>query len=166
MWSYESRKYDIKKTGIHQFYRVLVVKMRQKELPRCICTEWLVITDSHYCFFRVDLEQTVIDIENNCTKNSTNYQNAVHDKNYTFMLYGILTVLRCLLGLAKYYALLFFCQRASVNLHKKMTLGLIGATMAFYDNHYIGNILNRFSYDLHNIDENLPFNFPSLTGVS
>lgn len=117
-------------------------------------------------FFRVDLEQAVIDLENNSTTNTTQYQDALHDKNYTFMLYGILTVLRCFMGLAKYYALLYFCQRASVNLHKAMAFGVIGTKMRFFDNHYIGNILNRFSYDLHNIDENLPFNFPSLTGVS
>lgn len=125
----------------------------------------LILLLRNICF-RVDLEQAVIDMEKNSTKNSTDYQNAVHDKNYTFMLYGILTVVRGLMGLARYYALLFFCQRASVNLHQAMTFGLINVPMSFYDNHFIGNILNRFSYDLHNIDENIPFNFPSLTGVS
>lgn len=42
----------------------------------------------------------------------------------------------------------------------------MGATMAFFDNHYIGNILNRFSYDLNNIDETIPFLFPVLGNVS
>lgn len=81
-------------------------------------------------------------------------------------MYAVLTLLRCVMSLVKFYALLRFCQNASVNLHKAMTMGVIGATMAFFDNHFIGNILNRFSYDLNNIDEFIPFLFPRLGHVS
>lgn len=117
-------------------------------------------------FFRVDDQQKVIDLENNGTHNGTEYDDAVADKNKTFTIYCTLTGLKSITALIKMYCLLKFCQRASVRLHKAMTQGLMGAKMSFYDNHFIGNILNRFSYDLNNIDEFIPFLFPSLGSVS
>lgn len=114
----------------------------------------------------MDYQQTVIDLEHNATTNGTKYDQAVADKNHTFMLYGILTAARCVVALIRFYCLLWFCQRASVNLHEAMVKGLSGATMSFFDNHFIGNILNRFSYDMNNIDEFIPFLFPGLGSVS
>lgn len=81
-------------------------------------------------------------------------------------MYGVLILLKCIMGLVQYYALLRFCQNASVNLHNAMTVRVMGATMSFFDTHFIGNILNRFSYDLNNIDEHIPFMFPGLAMVS
>lgn len=105
-------------------------------------------------------------MEYNKTTNGTDYDQAVDDKNTTFMTYGILTAARCIVALVRFYCLLWFCQRASVNLHKAMMKALTGATMSFYDTHFIGNILNRFSYDLNTIDEFIPFLFPGLGSVS
>lgn len=79
---------------------------------------------------------------------------------------GITTILRSLLGVGKMFALLWFCRTASINLHKKMALAIVGATMNFFDTHFVGNILNRLSYDLNNIDEIIPFQFPSFGTVS
>lgn len=70
------------------------------------------------------------------------------------------------MNLVRFNALLLFCKNASFYLHEAMTSRIFSATMAFFDSHYIGNILNRFSFDLNNIDEFLPFLFPALGGVS
>lgn len=102
-------------------------------------------------------------------KNQTNdstYQNAVHERDYTFFMVGIMIILRSILSILKLFALLWFCRTASINLHKKMTLAIIGTAMAFFDTNFVGNILNRLSYDLYNIDEVIPFQFPSLGTVS
>lgn len=105
-------------------------------------------------------------MEDNSTVNETDYIKAVYDKDVTFKMYGILTLLKCVMVLIQFYALLKFCQNASVKLHNAMTVGVVGATMSFFDTHFIGNILNRFSYDLNNIDEFIPFLFPGLGRVS
>lgn len=115
--------------------------------------------------FRVDLQQEVLDMEKNGTNSST-YDMTVTEKDNVFTMYGVYTILRCVGGVIAFYALMKFCQRASVFLHKSMLDGLMGAKMSFFDSHYIGNILNRFSYDLNNIDESIPFVFPSLASVS
>lgn len=124
------------------------------------------LKNNKFFFSRIDLQQKVIDIEKGNSKNDSNYDQAVSDKNNAFTLYGILTVSRCIVGLIRYFCLLWFCRTASINLHKAMVKGLMGATMSFFDNHFIGNILNRFSYDLNNIDEVIPFLFPALGSVS
>lgn len=105
-------------------------------------------------------------MEKNSSTNNWNYDEVVAEKNEAFTFYGVFTVVRILGSLSAFYSLMKFCQRASVILHKAMWNGLIEANMAFYDNHYIGNILNRFSYDLNVIDEVIPFLFPSLAAVS
>lgn len=99
-------------------------------------------------------------------KNGSGYDEAVKDRDTTFEVYAGFTLARSVLGLIKIYALYLFCQHASIKLHKAMTKGIIGATMSFFDNHFIGNIINRYSYDLHNIDEYIPLMFPGLGGVS
>lgn len=47
-----------------------------------------------------------------------------------------------------------------------MTIGLIGATMFFFDTHFIGNIVNKFSHDINILDESVPFLFTDLGSVS
>lgn len=54
------------------------------------------------------------------------------------------------------FLMLNFTRKASLNLHNAMIEALVMASMAFYDNHFIGNILNRFSQDLTVVDEVLP----------
>lgn len=105
-------------------------------------------------------------MKHNSTHSGYLYENAIMEKDNAFYLYGFLTVLRCVMNLVKFYALLMFCRTASLKLHEAMASKVIGTTMAFFDNYYIGNILNRFSYDLNTIDEFLPILFPILGAVS
>ncbi|XP_044268134.1 probable multidrug resistance-associated protein lethal(2)03659 [Tribolium madens] len=48
------------------------------------------------------------------------------------------------------------CMRASRNLHNNMFLGVVHATMRFFNTNPSGRILNRFSKDMGSIDETLP----------
>lgn len=108
----------------------------------------------------------MIDLQSNSTVNETYYGDTVSKKDDTFGVYTILVILKATLGLVKYYALLRFCRSASINIHRAMSSRVVNALMSFFDTHFIGNILNRFSLDLSNIDESLPFVFPGLFGVS
>lgn len=105
-------------------------------------------------------------MEKGRTRNTSDYDKAVAEKDNVFIMYGVYTLLRCVGGVIAFYALMKYCQRASVVLHKTMLNGIMGAKMSFFDSHYIGNILNRFSYDLNIIDEIIPFVYPYLASVS
>nr|CAI5851682.1 unnamed protein product [Callosobruchus analis] len=113
----------------------------------------------------IDLQQKVLDMQSNSTINASVYEDTASLKDNTFGMYTTLTILKSVMGLVKYYALLRFCRSASVRIHNAMSSCVVNAEMKFFDNHFIGNILNRFSYDLNNIDESLPFVFPVLIGV-
>lgn len=112
----------------------------------------------------MDYQQQTFDISvgNNVTskRNETiTYEGAVTRRDQTFNLYAILIFTSAILALIKSYAILKFCRRASIKIHQMMCGSVINSAMTFMDNHFIGNILNRFSYDLDVIDEQFPFIF-------
>nr|CAH7727811.1 unnamed protein product [Callosobruchus chinensis] len=117
------------------------------------------------CSLSIDLQQKVLDMQSNSTIDATVFEDTARLKDNTFGMYTTLTILKSVMGLVKYYALLRFCRSASVRIHNAMSSCVVNAEMKFFDNHFIGNILNRFSYDLNNIDESLPFVFPILISV-
>nr|XP_023012687.1 probable multidrug resistance-associated protein lethal(2)03659 [Leptinotarsa decemlineata]XP_023012688.1 probable multidrug resistance-associated protein lethal(2)03659 [Leptinotarsa decemlineata]XP_023012689.1 probable multidrug resistance-associated protein lethal(2)03659 [Leptinotarsa decemlineata]XP_023012690.1 probable multidrug resistance-associated protein lethal(2)03659 [Leptinotarsa decemlineata] len=118
----------------------------------------------------VDEQQTVLDLRRNFTENglafadndfnnTTNIsiilEESVSAEQHTIKLYSIMIVVSTVFALIKTYAIFDFCRRASINIHKAMVRSIIFAVMSFFDTHFIGNILNRFSQDLLNIDEHL-----------
>ncbi|XP_050306973.1 probable multidrug resistance-associated protein lethal(2)03659 [Anthonomus grandis grandis] len=112
----------------------------------------------------VDYQQEAFDIGagNNITSKTNEtltYDDAVKRKDWTFNLFSILIFGSAIFSLIKAYSILRFCRRASVKIHEIMCQCVIGSLMTFMDNHFIGNILNRFSYDLDVIDELYPFIF-------
>ncbi|XP_028137191.2 probable multidrug resistance-associated protein lethal(2)03659 [Diabrotica virgifera virgifera] len=69
------------------------------------------------------------------------------------------TVFSSLYNLVTLYSLLRFCRNASYNVHKLMVSRITTAVMTFFDTNYLGNVVNRFSYDLNILDERLPMMF-------
>ncbi|XP_030754743.1 probable multidrug resistance-associated protein lethal(2)03659 isoform X2 [Sitophilus oryzae] len=76
-----------------------------------------------------------------------------------FNLYMIMIGLSTGLDLIKACAFLTYCRNASIKFHKTLCHSIMNCVITFLDNHFIGNILNRFSYDLDLIDELFPFLF-------
>ncbi|KAJ8965824.1 hypothetical protein NQ314_003891, partial [Rhamnusium bicolor] len=114
---------------------------------------------------KVDEQQKVLDLEANFTKylhienkySTKLLVEAKEKENFTIKLYAIVIVISTTLGLIKTYGLLDFCRKASIKMHNIISYTIINAVISFFDSHFIGNILNRFSQDLNNIDETLPF---------
>ncbi|KAJ9591424.1 hypothetical protein L9F63_002030, partial [Diploptera punctata] len=63
------------------------------------------------------------------------------------------TVILVLLSIICFFTM---CMRASVRLHDAMFANITRATMWFFNNNPSGQILNRFSKDMGNVDEFLP----------
>lgn len=89
--------------------------------------------------------------------NSPEFEDAEQDRTKLLNLYTIIIVSSTVLSLFKALTFFAFNRKASINLHKVMMSKIINAKMTFFDSHFIGNVLNRFSKDLCTIDEHLPF---------
>ncbi|XP_066261397.1 probable multidrug resistance-associated protein lethal(2)03659 [Euwallacea similis] len=110
----------------------------------------------------VDYQQQVYDLSvgNNVTskRNETlTYEEALQKKRSSFNLYAILIFSSGGFAFLRSYSILRFCRRASVKIHQMMCRSIIHCLMIFMDDHFVGNILNRFSYDLDIIDEHYPY---------
>ncbi|XP_057668380.1 ATP-binding cassette sub-family C member 4-like isoform X1 [Diorhabda carinulata] len=110
-----------------------------------------------------DEKQSIFNIKANITKENFNksieseLEIAEAQASSTFKTYTIMLVTAVFIQVIKTYTFLNFCRRASIKIHKVMIRNVIYAVMSFFDTHFIGNILNRFSQDIINVDENLPY---------
>ncbi|CAH2013754.1 unnamed protein product [Acanthoscelides obtectus] len=115
---------------------------------------------------------TLLDNTYNITHLEKVIEEAKYKEGFTLKLCSTMIIVSTVLTLIKTYTLFDFCKRASINVHKAIVKHIVYAVMSFFDTHFIGNILNRFSQDLNNIDEQLPFVFTecfrvmfSVTGI-
>lgn len=78
------------------------------------------------------------------------------DSVATIVLLSLLTVASVLAKFSRAIIHLIFSMRISRNIHSALVKGIVYARVQFFDRNLIGNILNRFSRDLGQIDEYLP----------
>lgn len=90
----------------------------------------------------------------------------VRQRSISLNLYSLMLIVGTILTFARVYFNFFFSVKASKNIHKAMTGSVLNAMMTFFDSHYIGNIVNRFSKDLYSIDEIIPLNIYEMFRVS
>ncbi|XP_022806581.1 multidrug resistance-associated protein 4-like [Stylophora pistillata] len=94
------------------------------------------------------------------TSNSTSqvmYLDKLRKQNIS--IYAGLVVGTFLLAYASAGAFLFIAVSASQNLHNNMFRKLLGATIYFFDTNPAGRVLNRFSKDIGQMDDMLPYTF-------
>lgn len=89
-----------------------------------------------------------------------------YNKEDCLKLYTIFVLLIPIITLITIYILLRFGRNASYSLHKTMINHILNAVMTFFDTNYLGNVVNRFSYDLNIVDEKLPILFFHLLRVA
>nr|XP_023020199.1 probable multidrug resistance-associated protein lethal(2)03659 [Leptinotarsa decemlineata] len=124
----------------------------------------------------VDEQQHVIDLQNatlemNDTGNNTtiplkndtsSLSEALRESQFTITFYSVTLLISAVFQSFKAFAIFNFCRKASVNVHKTMINSVMNAVMAYFDTHLLGNILNRFSQDMNNIDEQLSYNLSEI----
>lgn len=98
--------------------------------------------------------------------NSTKLEPSIEERKTIVLTYTAATLAIGFVIIFRAYTLFTFSKKASINLHSKMLKSIMGAAMTFFDNTFIGNIVNRFSKDLVAIDENMPFVLLHLMAVS
>ena len=89
-----------------------------------------------------------------------------NEADWTLKIYSGMIIGSVIVDMIRQWLFINFARKASVNLHNQMIEKLTTAVMSFYDNYFIGNILNRFSQDLTKIDEHLPHTINHFTRVS
>jgi ATP-binding cassette subfamily C (CFTR/MRP) protein 4 len=105
---------------------------------------------------RVNLQSEISNYVNGTNDNPGFIE--IRERNTRFIyIYSVVIIAIAITALGRAFALFLFLRKVSVNLHKQMFRQVINATMKFFDNNPLGNILNRFSKDLETIDERIPY---------
>lgn len=107
-------------------------------------------------FCRVKVEPNISALIKANLTDTEEYEDTVRQRNITLNLYSLMIALGTVMTFARVYFNFFFSIKASKNIHKAMVSSVLHSVMTFFDTHYIGNIVNRFSKDLNNIDEVVP----------
>ncbi|CAH0564202.1 unnamed protein product [Brassicogethes aeneus] len=104
----------------------------------------------------VDLQQNLTNLQKINDTSSLLYDKTKTKNDDTLNWYSGMTIGSTILELFRYYLFYSFALRASFRIHERMIRNIINAAMSFFDSCFIGNILNRFSQDMNQVDEALP----------
>ncbi|XP_076254933.1 putative multidrug resistance-associated protein lethal(2)03659 isoform X1 [Rhynchophorus ferrugineus] len=77
--------------------------------------------------------------------------------NVVAVAYSALVLVVVVLTISRSIYFYRFCNKASIRLHNNMFYKIVYATMRFFNTNPSGRILNRFSKDMNQVDEVLPF---------
>ena len=81
-------------------------------------------------------------------------------KNYfTLLVYGAIVTVSLILTTLSSFFFYLTALKSSENLHDELTKAVIKAPVLFFDTNPVGRILNRFSKDIGNMDDQLPGQF-------
>ncbi|XP_060516805.1 ATP-binding cassette sub-family C member 4-like [Cylas formicarius] len=103
----------------------------------------------------VEAKLTKFQIKNQT--DSDEYASTVLKRDRMLNLYTIMIIVSTGLSLVRAFSNFYFCTKAGRNLHRVLVEGVVNAYMSFFDNHFIGNVVNRVAKDMHTIDEAVPF---------
>ncbi|XP_060518775.1 ATP-binding cassette sub-family C member 4-like [Cylas formicarius] len=85
------------------------------------------------------------------------YEAALEDRENMLNLYTILIMGGLIFAVLRSVSSFYFCMKAARRLHKAVIVAILNTYMYFFDDHLIGNIINRLSKDFHSVDEYMPF---------
>ncbi|KAG5872834.1 hypothetical protein JTB14_020338 [Gonioctena quinquepunctata] len=107
----------------------------------------------------VNIEPNITNLARLNSTDDTEMNEIIAKRNGFLNFYGLFILAAVVLIFTRTYLTFFFSLRASKNLHEWITHSVCNSFMTFFDGHYIGNIINRFSKDVGTIDETIPLIF-------
>ncbi|RZB40851.1 ABC tran domain containing protein [Asbolus verrucosus] len=110
-------------------------------------------------FVMVNIEEEILNTTSNNGVNGTNFNKLKANRDNILYLYNGVILAVFAITMVNFITYLFFVKRVSINIHRKMLISVLNASMQFFDKNFTGNILNRFSKDFVVIDEMLPIAF-------
>ncbi|KAG5877094.1 hypothetical protein JTB14_006390 [Gonioctena quinquepunctata] len=114
----------------------------------------------------VNMEPIVSELIMSNRTSTEDYIETVEKRDSYMIYYCIYATSTCVLTLLKTYITFYFLLKTAKNLHQVIIHSVMNAFLAFFDEHYIGNIINRFSKDMSIIDEKIPLIFyETLKGI-
>lgn len=81
----------------------------------------------------------------------------IYDRKIDIIIFSVLTIATVVITLSRSFMFFNVTMKASRQLHDAMFAGVTRATMYFFNVNPSGRILNRFSKDVGQVDETLPF---------
>jgi ABC-type multidrug transport system fused ATPase/permease subunit len=105
--------------------------------------------------FRIDTEQQILyhTIHNNT---NDSYKNLIEKRHQMIYIFPIILITVAIMSFLRAGIFYLLAKKASLSLHRLLFEKVVNASAQFFSEHYIGNILNRFSEDLLYVDERVP----------
>ena len=110
-----------------------------------------------YCC-RIGTEQLIF-------KNSTTTM-ALENRQRMIYVLPILIIAATVLFIVNTTLYWFLAKKASISIHKLLLSKIVNSSIEFFNSHFAGNILNRFSEDMLYLDEFVPRTFYDMLRVS
>ncbi|XP_050302533.1 ATP-binding cassette sub-family C member 4-like [Anthonomus grandis grandis] len=105
----------------------------------------------------VNLEPNITKLVKSNQTETEEYMNLIQKREQFLNIYTILILAGLVFIILRSYSSFFFCMNGARKLHRAMVKAMLHTYMHFFDDHFIGNIINRLSKDFHIIDEYMPF---------
>jgi ATP-binding cassette subfamily C (CFTR/MRP) protein 4 len=107
--------------------------------------------------FRINSEQRILNYTIYNDTDSDSYKNSMRNRHQMIYLFPTISVTVALMSFLRPVIFYLLARKASISLHALLFERIVNASMDFFNSHYTGNILNRFSEDLLYVDERVPY---------
>ncbi|KAH0818723.1 hypothetical protein GEV33_004068 [Tenebrio molitor] len=101
----------------------------------------------------INIEHNLLNYTHHNMTNSEKFENINQKRHLMIYIFPVVLMSTAILTILRAIAFFLMAKKASYSIHKLVATKVIDAPMPFFDNHFVGNILNRFSEDLLYVDE-------------
>jgi ATP-binding cassette subfamily C (CFTR/MRP) protein 4 len=116
--------------------------------------------------FRINIEHNLLNYTLHNMTNNEKFENINQKRRLMIYIFPAILASTAILMILRAIVFFLMAKKASISIHKQVATKVINASMQFFDNNFVGNILNRFSEDLLYVDEKVSDSLFSVIDVS